>query len=93
MRETVKYRVYSGGRVDAGFEIKDVVSGFATLFKVSEDQAALYVSSKKLIRKDLSEPEAIVYRDEVNAIGLLAVVIGDDAVNDQVVSAKTRSAG
>lgn len=89
MRETVKYRVYSGGAVDAGFEINNVVSGFATLFKVSEDQAALYVGSKKLIRKDLSEREAVVYRNKIKAIGLLAVVIGEEAVNDQAVPVKT----
>lgn len=83
MNKVQKFDVFSRGEIDQGFELKDVISSFAALFQIPEEEAAEYVTTKKLIGNQLSNVAAAVYIDKISAVGLLTFVIDKDSANDK----------
>ncbi len=82
-----KYYVYSSGEIVAGFATQEVINAFAALFKISPEEATEYVKAKKLIGNALSSSEVTDYTNQIKAVGLVTVVVGEDAVNDPLTPA------
>ncbi|MBX2823219.1 MAG: hypothetical protein KTR33_00730 [Gammaproteobacteria bacterium] len=86
-----QWRVLTTGKLVDGFEKDTVLANFASTFGVSEDKALGYLQQGKLIKKDLTETEALSYRDNLQQMGLV-VDIHDEAANDPSVSAPAKKA-
>lgn len=75
------YSVFSGG-MESGYQRDQVVTAFASLFKLTTEKAACYVDSEKLIQNGLSQQDAKKYADRLKKIGLCVVIKGSTAAND-----------
>jgi len=63
------YKISSDGVLE-GYEPNNVIAEFATAFGVAPEKAIRYVEQKKLIKKDLSQKQALAFKEKLNALGL-----------------------
>ncbi len=74
MTNNASYRVSSNGDILSGFNTESVVESFSSMFGVPVDKASEFVSTKKLIKKGLTEEQAEIYRSKLTEIGIEVVV-------------------
>lgn len=66
----VTYSVSTSGGVIDGHEPESVIEAFCSAFGIKQEKATEYIDKKKLVKKDLSEAQAKVYRDKLAQIGV-----------------------
>jgi len=70
MSGSVTYSVLTAGGVVEGHDPENVIAEFCKLFDVNADKAAVYIEKQKLIKKDLTEAQAIAYQEQFVKMGV-----------------------
>jgi len=64
------YAVFTTGNLINGFEQDDVTSSFCDLFKVSPTKAEKFITSRKIVKKNLSLEDTKAYQLKLRKIGV-----------------------
>lgn len=70
MSSQSEFKVFSAGTTEPGHESASVKQEFAKLFGISDEKADSYFSGKKLIRKGLTQEQALAYQNNLKKIGM-----------------------
>ncbi len=69
-----KYNVICTGCALDGFILDDVITAFATAFKITPEKAKDFLSVRRTLKKSLSQAQSETYLDRLTAIGVEAVL-------------------
>jgi hypothetical protein len=70
MTESATYNVVLSGDIISGFEVTEVVTAFAQMFKLSPEKASSMVGSCVVIKKEVELQVAESYRQKLAGIGV-----------------------
>lgn len=87
MDKTSTYNLVSRGELQPGFQLAEVQTAFAGLFKVQLAQAQKLVGCKAVIKKNLDYEKAELYKKRLESIGMVVRLMPTD--NQPVVSLPT----
>jgi len=71
MGDGTTYDVITNGEILDGYQVEQVIDGFAQLFKISPEKANVFLNKKRVVKKGLSLKQAHVYKQKLETIGLI----------------------
>lgn len=74
MTDSATYNVICTGEIFEVFDSAQVYASFAKLFKLSEEKAVEFLSSERVLKKELAQDKAQTYVDKLTSIGVVAVL-------------------